>query len=116
MTEKELPYTIDKPWGREEMLLEDSQIGVKHLIVSPGKMTSYHFHEKKNEVFYVLKGKVKLRLKDSEKVLNTGEYIYLPNHTEHQIINDFDEELTILEFGIPHDNSDVVRVEDPWKR
>ena len=106
----------DKPWGHEELLLTEGTLGFKKLVIAPGKSTSYQYHNQKNELFYVESGSATMRLEDGEKVLNKGEYIYLKAGTKHQTINNGSEDVVILEFGNPHDDSDVVRVEDPWGR
>jgi len=105
-----------KPWGHEELLLAVDGFGFKKLVVNPGKSTSYQYHNHKNELFYVQSGTATMRLEDSEKILNAGEYIYLKAGAKHQTINNGSEDVVILEFGNPYNDSDVVRVEDPWDR
>ena len=106
----------DKPWGYEELLLDKDSFGFKRLVLFSGKMSSYHYHNNKNEIFYVDAGSARIRLENEEKTLLKGEYLYLPKGTVHQILNDQQENLVILEFGHPQDDTDVVRVEDPWNR
>ena len=103
-----------KPWGHEDLLLDVDNYGFKRLIIKPGKMSSYHYHNAKNEIFYVAHGQATIRLKEGEKILNPGDWLYLPNNTVHQINSTGTEDLEILEFGHPQDDLDVIRVEDPW--
>ena len=105
----------EKPWGYEELLLDKDGLGFKRLVVNPGKMTSKHYHNHKNEVFYVEQGSARVELKNDTKELKKGEFMYLPRETIHQTFSTGTEELVILEFGSPQDDTDVVRVEDPWK-
>lgn len=107
---------IDKPWGYEELLLEKDGFGFKRLVLKPDVVSSFHFHNEKNEIFYIDKGQTKIRFEDgSEKDYKQGEFLYLPKGTKHQIINTGVENLEILEFGYPYKTEDVVRVEDPWE-
>jgi len=62
----------EKPWGFEDLLLDVDGYGFKRLVIRPGKMSSYHYHNAKNEIFYVSKGQAKIRLKEEEKILNVG--------------------------------------------
>jgi len=105
-----------KPWGHEELLVREGIIGFKKLVISPGKMFSYQYHNKKKEVFYILSGTCTLRLDDEEKELNVDDSIFIDAGQKHQAINNGSEDLVILEFSYPFDDSDLIRVEDPWDR
>ena len=49
---------VDKLWGSEEWLVNDEVAGycVKRMILKPGYVCSKHFHEIKDETFYVVEG------------------------------------------------------------
>ena len=43
-----------------------------------------HFHEHEDEMFYVVKGEMKIRMNDEEIILCEGEYIVIPRGVPHQ--------------------------------
>jgi mannose-6-phosphate isomerase-like protein (cupin superfamily) len=44
----------------------------------------WHHHEREDELFYVIKGTLRMRLRDGEIVLNAGEFLIVPHGVEHQ--------------------------------
>lgn len=44
----------------------------------------WHFHEAEDELFMVLKGQLKILLRDQEIVLNEGELLIVPRGVEHK--------------------------------
>lgn len=106
---------IEKPWGYEELLLSENGYGFKKIVINRKKFSSYHMHDEKSEIFYILKGSAKIRFENSEKFLKKNEFIFIPKATLHQIINNSPLKiLEILEFGYPYESADVIRIEDPW--
>lgn len=56
----------------------------------------WHNHEKEDELFLVLKGKLKIHLKDKTVHVNEGEFYIVPKGVEHKPAAD--EEVHILLF------------------
>jgi quercetin dioxygenase-like cupin family protein len=56
----------------------------------------WHQHEKEDELFLVLKGKLRIQLRDGERVLGPGEMIVIPRGVEHLPVAD--EECHVLLF------------------
>ncbi|MDF1694569.1 MAG: cupin domain-containing protein [Saprospiraceae bacterium] len=46
----------------------------------------WHSHEREDEMFYVLKGKIKLLLEDQEVIINEGEVFVVPRGVKHKPI------------------------------
>lgn len=115
-TGKESVVITQKPWGHEELLLAVDGFGFKKLVINPGKMISYQYHHEKKEIFYIKSGVATIRLESGEKILNSGECLYIGAGEKHQAINNGAEDLVILEFSYPYNDNDLVRVEDPWNR
>ena len=44
----------------------------------------WHKHEEQDEMFYVVKGKLKIDTKDHEYILKEGDYLVIPKGVEHQ--------------------------------
>jgi quercetin dioxygenase-like cupin family protein len=43
----------------------------------------WHHHDKEDELFLVVKGKLRLRLRDQDLVLGPGEFAIIPHGVEH---------------------------------
>ena len=56
----------------------------------------WHQHEQEDELFLVVKGKLRLKLRDQELVLGPGEFAIIPHGVEHLPIAD--EETHVLLF------------------
>ena len=56
----------------------------------------WHHHEREDELFLVVKGRLRLRLRDGEIVLNPGEFAIIPHGVEH--LPSADEETHVLLF------------------
>ena len=44
----------------------------------------WHFHEEEDELFYVLKGKMTMKLKSGDIAVEEGECIIIPREVEHK--------------------------------
>ncbi len=56
----------------------------------------WHHHEQEDELFYVVKGKLKMQLREKSIEIFPGEFIIIPKGTEH--CPDADEEVWIMLF------------------
>ena len=56
----------------------------------------WHHHEKEDELFLVVKGKLRLKLRDKDLVLGPGEFAIIPHGVEHLPVAD--EETHVLLF------------------
>ena len=48
----------------------------------------WHHHDNEDELFYVLKGKLTMKLRDRDVVLNEGEMFVVPRGVEHKPVAD----------------------------
>lgn len=56
----------------------------------------WHHHENEDEMFLVIKGTLKIGLRDGDKVLNEGEFLIVPKGVEHK--PSAEEEVSLLMF------------------
>jgi len=56
----------------------------------------WHHHDKEDELFLVVKGKLRLKLRDKDLVLGPGEFAIIPHGVEHLPVAD--EETHVLLF------------------
>ncbi|MGW1887505.1 cupin domain-containing protein [Streptomyces sp. NPDC001970] len=57
----------------------------------------WHHHEEEDELFLVVRGKLRMRLRDGDIVLNPGEFLVVPRGTEHCPVAEEDCEVVLLE-------------------
>jgi mannose-1-phosphate guanylyltransferase len=108
----------NRPWGRFERYTLNEPCTVKLVYVEGGKRLSLQYHNNRSEFWKVVKGPVKVRVNDDEKVLQTGETVMIPKKTVHRLIGlDSQPQAVIMEISFGQfDEADIVRLEDDYKR
>ncbi|MFX1318856.1 MAG: cupin domain-containing protein [Promethearchaeota archaeon] len=112
---REVPYgeKKEKPWGYERPLAEFQGIFLKELFLRKDTATSLHYHEKKDELFYIVKGKLRVVLGEKETTLYQGDTLHIPPGQQHRLAPL--EDTLILELGTRM-FGDVVRITDNYGR
>jgi mannose-6-phosphate isomerase-like protein (cupin superfamily) len=59
----------------------------------------WHAHAAEDELFLVLKGQLRLQLRDGEVVVGPGELVVVPHGTEHRPVADEEVHVLLLEPG-----------------
>jgi len=109
-----VPEDHPKAWGGEMWLCNNEEFCGKRLTIHKGARFSMHFHAKKREVFWVLKGEIHLSWvdpSDAAKIsrrMKAGECVEIPRLLPHQITAIEDAE--VVEFSTHHDEADSYRV------
>jgi len=110
----QLTGLVEKGWGSELIWVTNDKYCSKFLNFNQGAMFSMHFHSEKEETWYVVKGKFKVRYIDTknadilETEINPGDVWHNEPLSPHQII--CLEEGTILEVSTPDSVEDNYRV------
>lgn len=107
---------VPKGWGEERWLVNIPSYCAKILIIESGKKMSWHYHEIKEETFFVLSGTVEL-LCGSDKDINRAKKIilgknqrfHIPPKLIHQLVAL--EQAEILEVSTFHRDSDSFRIQ-----
>jgi len=113
-----------KPWGYEELIFNTEAklnigyipIAVKKFVLDGEEMTSYHVHKKVNEVLYVNRGMIEIRLENDVVSLNEGQAYFIEANVPHQIQNITSHTVEIIEFSFPFNGEDEKRIEDPYAK
>ncbi len=100
-------HTVSKVWGEEHWIVNGAYCG-KKLILNEGFRCSLHAHRLKDEVFYIIKGRVFLELGDAVRVMGPGDHQHVPQGVEHRFWGIEDAE--IIEFSTHHEDDDSYRV------
>jgi mannose-6-phosphate isomerase-like protein (cupin superfamily) len=100
-------HTVPKVWGEEHWIVNREYCG-KKMILRQGFRCSMHAHKEKDEVFYVVSGRILLELGDGERVMGPGDHQHVPPGVEHRFWGLEDAE--IFEFSSHHEDADSYRV------
>jgi len=110
--------TIEKPWGKEEVLEVNDRYMVKRLTMLKGHRCSLQFHNIKRETIYVLIGYLRIVSGTSQEQLNVhiygpGEYVTMLPSLIHRM--EAKEDCVYLEASTP-EMDDVIRLSDDYHR
>lgn len=111
--EQQIIAEVPKGWGKELWIANTSTYCGKKLMLLKGKTCSVHYHDKKDETFYVQSGKVEMSLQDRDGhkqrcVLVAGDKARISPGVLHQFYGLEDSEL--FEFSTQHFEEDSFRV------
>jgi mannose-6-phosphate isomerase-like protein (cupin superfamily) len=57
----------------------------------------FHHHEHEDELFFVVKGTLKMEFRDKTVVINPGEFLIVPRGVEHKPVAEEEVELLLFE-------------------
>ena len=109
----------ERPWGKFEILLDDTNTKVKRITVKPNQRLSYQYHHKRSEHWVIIEGTATIILNGLKIVKHPGDNIFIPVETKHRIINENSfANLVFVEvqIGSYFGEDDIVRLEDDYER
>jgi mannose-6-phosphate isomerase-like protein (cupin superfamily) len=57
----------------------------------------WHHHDNEDELFFVIKGKLKMEFRDKTVEVNEGEFIVVPKKVEHRPVGEDEVEILLFE-------------------
>ena len=106
---------VSKGWGFEKWIVNCKEYCGKILYFVKGKKSSWHYHELKDEVFYVQTGKILVKFSDDDSledaqeiILSRGDNFHVYRGLRHQMVALEDTEL--FEFSTQHFDEDSYRI------
>jgi mannose-6-phosphate isomerase len=110
--------TETRPWGKFEVLLDASDVKVKRITVNPGQRLSYQYHEKRREVWTVVKGMLTIVLEDEKLFRGKGQSIKIPLGDKHRAWNETESPVVFIEVqtGTYFGEDDIIRIKDDYRR
>ncbi len=110
--------TIEKPWGKEEVVEINDRYMFKKLTMHKGHRCSLQYHRIKRETIYVLSGALRIYYGPTQEQLQSrifggGESITIEPGTVHRM--EAAEDSVYLEASTP-EMDDVVRLVDDYQR
>ena len=108
----------NRPWGRFQNLLNNTNCKVKQIEVRPKKRLSLQYHNYRSEHWLVVKGTATIYLNGKIVKLNVGQSINIPVKAKHYIHNETTKTLVIIEtqLGTYFGEDDIIRLDDPYDR
>jgi len=103
--------TAVKPWGHEHIVHFHGAGYIKVITINVGQRTSLQFHERKEEVLFVLEGEGYVETELPVGRYFAGQSVCILPRTIHRAVGP----LVLLEFTTP-ENDDVIRVADDYGR
>jgi mannose-6-phosphate isomerase-like protein (cupin superfamily) len=57
----------------------------------------WHFHANEDELFLVIKGRLRMKFRDHETIVNEGEFVIVPRGVEHLPVADEEVHVVLIE-------------------
>lgn len=113
------PMCEEKRWGRymviEHTFYEDgTEALTKKLSLNQGQQISYQYHDKRKEIWTVLRGEGLLYLDDVKQKVSAGDVIKIDEGQKHGIRAVSNLEIIEVQLGKPLVEEDIVRLEMAW--
>jgi quercetin dioxygenase-like cupin family protein len=113
----DLPETPDYPCDRRSVS-DAADLDALHLAVyelAPGEQLprTYHYHERREEAFYVVAGRLHVETPDREYVVDAGEVFVATPDSPHRAYNPDDAERRVRVLGTGAPKTDVAHPYDP---
>jgi len=105
---------IPKPWGKEYLLFEESNVAGWVLHINRGEKTSLHCHPKKKTSLIVLNGEAKISFLTSSIEVSRGNKTIIRQGVFHS--TEALSDLCLLEIETPVDKGDLIRLKDLYGR
>lgn len=115
INDKHLPEYHPKGWGYELWITNNNKYCGKLLFFLKGRSCSYHYHNEKDEVFFIQSGKILLETSGYDDyptpfsiILEKGDCYWIRPGLRHKMTAIENTEL--FEFSTPHKEEDSIRV------
>lgn len=110
--------SVQRPWGRYEIIASSPGYQVKRLTVLPGRRISLQLHHKRSEHWVVTKGKATITRGDEVFELEVNESTYIPLGVKHRLENRTDTTLELIEVQVGEylGEDDIIRLDDDFTR
>ena len=90
----------------------------KKMCLLHGKQCSWHYHDVKQETFFILRGKMKVLYgmdddisNAEETILGPGDIFDVHHGLRHRFIGESEEDCIFIEFSTYHREEDSIRIE-----
>ena len=106
------PVTMNRPWGKWEVLDVDQGYKVKRLHILPDQAISLQYHNHRSEHWTIVQGEGKVIVDGNIFTIKKGESFHVPRMALHKIMNTHLNETLIaieVQMGEICSEEDIVR-------
>lgn len=107
---------VNKPWGYEYLMFENSYVAIWILYLKSGQSTSMHCHPNKKSSLIVLSGEIVFSTLDGWFTRRAGEGAIIEEAVFHCSKAASEEGSLIMEIESPPNKKDLVRLKDEYGR
>lgn len=104
---------VPKLWGYEKWLENNDKYCCKILSIKKGYQCSLHYHKEKDEMFFLVKGNIRLESNGEVSFMREGNFARITPGTKHRFRGIVDS--MIIEVSTHHEESDSYRIEESKK-
>jgi mannose-6-phosphate isomerase-like protein (cupin superfamily) len=107
-----------RPWGKYQVLCDESAFKAKRITVLPGAQISYQSHDRREERWIIVGGRGEVVLDERVIPVQIGTEIRIPIGAKHRIRNTGAENIEFIEvqLGTYFGEDDIVRYTDDYGR
>ncbi len=112
-------HTFDhRPWGKYEIISDDSEFKIKVIAVNPGQQLSYQSHLHRSEHWVIIDGSGEVVINEQVLQVNPGSSIVIPSNSKHRMRNTGTKVLRFVEVqtGEYFGEDDIKRYDDDYNR
>ncbi|WJY14591.1 mannose-1-phosphate guanylyltransferase/mannose-6-phosphate isomerase [Pectobacteriaceae bacterium CE90] len=106
------------PWGRNDVVVQESRFNVNRITVKPGASFSLQMHHHRAEHWVILSGTARVTIQDRTFLLTENQSTFIPIGSEHMLENSGKIPLELLEIqsGSYLGDDDIIRIKDQYGR
>lgn len=106
---------IKRPWGGYTILKKTKNHWLKKLFVNKNARLSLQSHRYRDEIWYILSGKIKAQVGARQTILSVGDFIFVPKNKKHRITGISQACILEVAFGKTLEK-DIIRYADDYGR
>lgn len=106
---------ISRPWGGYAIVKKTKTHWIKKLFVHRNARLSLQSHLYRDEVWFVLKGKVIAQVGKHQTALGPNQFLFIPRKKKHRLIGVTNACVVEIAFGMVLER-DIIRYEDDYGR
>lgn len=112
-------HTFDhRPWGKYEIISDDSEYKIKVIAVNPGQQLSLQSHLHRSEHWVIIDGVGEVVINEQTLQVSPGSSIVIPSNSKHRMRNTGTKVLRFVEVqtGDYFGEDDIKRYDDDYNR
>jgi mannose-1-phosphate guanylyltransferase len=115
------PMYEERRWGHYRVIdymkyNEGNEVLTKRIFIQAGKNISYHYHNKRSEIWTMIRGTAMIIMNEKSYRVKAGDVVRIPEGTKHSIFAETDAEFIEVQSGVELVEEDIVRICMEWNQ